>query len=203
MTKPILPEQKQPQEPLEEDVMKEVRFNASAEDLFRVCDNYMTHRYFDDINITDITKFMEGNKRMYVGQMGLISKYLGYVQIDQLKRLSTKGVRVRIVCMWLPMFKYWQELAMNLQKVFALIPEDMERELFTPSSQNLNLTRGSPGRKPDELYDQAYQRIRDGEDEMGVFKWYCAAAKIKYIDYSIKRCFKEAMKRRSKKVKNN
>ncbi len=200
MTKPKLPEENKPQDRLEEDVVKEMRFNVMADEVIRVCDNYMTHRYFDGIDFDEISMFTEVNRRMYVGRMGLTSKYLGYVQIDQLKRLSLNGVRVRIVYMWLPMFKYWQELANKLHEIFPPIPGDVERELFTPTSQNLHLTHGSPGRKPDEHYDEAYQRIRDGEDEMEVFKWYCEVEKIRSSNIYIKKSFKAAMRRRSKKA---
>jgi len=53
-----------------------------------------------------------------------------------------------------------------------------------------------PGRPPDPLYDEAYQRIQNGEAPGDVFTWFCGKAGIAKPEKAVRDAFKAAMKRR-------
>lgn len=62
------------------------------------------------------------------------------------------------------------------------------------------LQRGKPGRTPDPSYDEAYQRILNGESVEDAFKWFCDEEKIAKPDKGIRDSFKAALKRRQNKT---
>ncbi|MDY7076990.1 MAG: hypothetical protein SXV54_08705 [Chloroflexota bacterium] len=62
------------------------------------------------------------------------------------------------------------------------------------------LRLGKPGRKPDPLYDKAYQWICNGESPEDAFAWFCNEAKITKPDKGTRDAFKAAIKRRQNKT---
>jgi hypothetical protein len=182
----------------------EGRFQASVDDIIKVTDNFIRKRDYDGIHFLDFVICWEDKRRMYYGRRRDESTQiqftitLGYIEITKLRRLSEVGVRVRIVCVWPPLLKYWEEIPKILEDMFEVIKTEV-RIKEEHGEKRIDLTRGKPGRKPDPLYDQTFQRIQDGEDYLDVFKWWCQEGGIeKPTSYDRKR-FKTAMKRRQNK----
>jgi len=64
----------------------------------------------------------------------------------------------------------------------------------------IDLQLRKPGRPSDPLYDEAFQRILEGESEKSAFAWFCDKAKIENPDKGVRDSFKAALKRRQKKT---
>jgi hypothetical protein len=58
------------------------------------------------------------------------------------------------------------------------------------------LRLGKPGRKRDPYYDEAAQRIRDGQSYDKVFEWWCQVTETAKPDKGVRDSFKQAIKRR-------
>jgi len=63
------------------------------------------------------------------------------------------------------------------------------------------LRLGKPGRKPDPLYDEAFQKIDEGLSEVKAYEWFCEKVPIRVPDKGTRDSFKKAMKRRQNSAK--
>ena len=157
----------------------EERYQATRGEIAKICDNYILNRDFDGIILQNIQIGWEDHRRIYFGNIHEdnsqlpYTRTLGYVEINELQRLSSVGVRVRIVCVWPPLLSYWEELSQYLKSRFPIIT-GQARIGIEGGQRTINLTQKKAGRKPDILYDQAYQRILEGDDNDVVFRWFCA-----------------------------
>ena len=182
----------------------EGRFQTTREEIATVCDSFIQLRDYGGIAFQDFQIGWAGDQRIYYGirkdDSDLISKsiLLGYVDVSPLKRLSNGGVRIRVMCVWAPLLKYWEELPAILIDLFPVI--ESEARVNTWNSDNpMILASKKPGRQTDPNYDEAHRRIEKGEDVLSVFKWYCDQEDISEPDKFDRKRFKEAMKRREGK----
>lgn len=96
-------------------------------------------------------------------------------------------------------------------EAFEELAELIERELQALTQavteigvgMDIALQRGKPGRPPDPLYNQAYQRMVKGESWTEAFDWYCKKTGIEKPTKSDRDAFKRAMKRRASKRRQN
>jgi len=189
---------------IEEIEVFEGRFQATKEQLSNICDNYVKNRYFDGIKFLEISIQWEENRRVYYGMreyddfQAVYTRTLGYVEVTQLLRFDSLGVRVRIVCLWPPLLKYWEELPEILGGFFPKV-ERIARVQGEHGKELIDLTSKKPGRKGDSLYDDAFRRLQDGEDNLSVFQWFCTQGNIINPDKHLRDSFKAAMKRRQNK----
>ncbi|RLC83358.1 MAG: hypothetical protein DRI79_13980 [Chloroflexi bacterium] len=80
---------------------------------------------------------------------------------------------------------------------------DLAQQTSTPAEAStggdITLRLGKPGRRPDPLYDKAFERIRGGESIEDAFRRFCEEANIKKPDKGVRDAFKAAIKRRQNK----
>ena len=181
----------------------EGRFQTTREEIATVCDNFIQSRDYDGIAFQDFQIGWAGDQRIYNGvrkddnDQHNKSILLGFVEVSSLKNFSVGGVRIRIVCVWPPLLRYWEELPGNLADIFLVI-ESESRIFSEESTLQMDLTQKKPGRPTDTLYDNAYERLLAGDDPNEVFQWYCDDAGIKNPDKNARDSYKAAMKRRHK-----
>lgn len=189
--------------PPHEDEVCESRLEATKEAIESNCDRFIRTHNFEGIQFLDIIIGMEDTRRIYYGTLrdgdttNAITRTLGYVEITSLKRLSQVGARVRIVCVWPPMYKFWEELCTALRSLFLLITRDASISPYT----DVSLAALTPKKDRVQIpttYDLAYRRLVEGEAIEDVFDWWCNQQGIKPSKYDTKR-FREAMRRREKK----
>ena len=190
----------------EEIEVYEGRFQANKDQIAQICDNFIRNRYYDGISFRNIQSGWEENRHIYYGIRSdddvqiPYARTLGYVEVSKLHRLSTVGVRVRIVCVWPPLLRYWEELPQILTSLFSTITEHA-RITQEDGQRTIKLARRNAGRKPDKFYDRAYQLILDGEAYEDVYTWYCNQEGIQNPNKYDRKRFKEAIKRRDTKGK--
>ncbi len=182
----------------------EGRFKATKDEIAKVTDNFIKNHYFDGLDFLAFIIGWDDGRRVYYGKRkdettrGVTTITLGYIEVTQLKRLSDMGVRVRIVCIWPPLLKYWEELPKALESIFPTI-EKLARIQGENGEELFDLTLGKPGRKSDPDYDTAYKRLQDGEEYDVVFKWYCEKSELDMPNEYDRNRFKVAMKYRENK----
>lgn len=69
----------------------------------------------------------------------------------------------------------------------------------TDEDKSYSLQTKPAGRRPDQEYDLAYEKLQNGETEKVVFKWYCDQRGITNPDRNDRKNFKGAMKYRDRK----
>jgi len=90
-----------------------------------------------------------------------------------------------------------------IQRVQTHFDELARRQQIEPSppaegdkASKIALQFRKPGRQRDPLYDEACQRIRNGEAPGDVFTWFCGKAGIAKPEKAVRDAFKAAIKRR-------
>jgi hypothetical protein len=95
---------------------------------------------------------------------------------------------------------FWSPFIMQLDRNFVAVIQDRSLPAHIPISTPMDLSIGKPGRRPDRLYDQAYEKIVAGEDIKDVYQCFLNESGIKRPDKHTRDAFKAAIKRRQNKA---
>ena len=118
-------ENRKPKFANEEIEIFEGRFQATKDEIANVVDNFIKNHDFGGIEFIDFVIGWQDFRRMYYGTRKEITAQipttitLGYLEVTPLQRLSENVNRVRVVCVWPPLLKYWEELGQVIHKLFS------------------------------------------------------------------------------------
>jgi hypothetical protein len=175
-----------------EDVLRKVTKEYSdAEDLGYIAINQLDNRY--EVS-SIVTYYCEPDNTIYP----LVETPIGYVEINHWYKDPDRKTEV-IIYGYKDSYELWANLIVALGENFLEVLIDRSSSVKTQAPLLRDFSIGKPGRKPDSLYDQAYQKVIDGESIGDVYKWWCHEANISRPDKGTRDAFKAAIKRRRNK----